>query len=137
MKRILISIFILLGLLTPAVALRQASAIDLFQPTGSTSACNNTAAAAKPDICKDDSAGAKENPIIGPNGILTVIIKILSLIVGVISVIIIVVSGMRMVLSGSDANTAAGARRGVVYSAVGLVIAAIAQGIVALVLSKL
>jgi hypothetical protein len=137
MKRLIVTLFIFFGLLVPVATLAQASAIDILSPTGTTGTCNNSAATTKPGVCKDDSAGSKTNPIIGPSGILTVIIKLLALLVGIISVIIIVVCGMRIILSGGDANTAATARRGLVYASVGIAIAGMAQGIVSLVLNKL
>ena len=68
---------------------------------------------------------------------MTAIINILSLVVGIVSVIIIVVEGFRMVLAGSDAGAAATARRGIVYAAVGLIVALIAQTLVNVVLNKL
>ncbi len=137
MKRLLYITLLVLGLTVPLLAAPPASAIDIFSPSGTTSACDNTNAASKPAICKDDAANSKTNPIIGPDGIITTITRLLALLVGIISVIIIIVSGLRLVLSGSDTNKATTARRGIVYSAVGLAIAAMAQALVTLVLTKL
>jgi hypothetical protein len=131
-KKILLTLTVLTALVVPVLAFQSAGAVDVL-----TGPCNNPTAASKPELCNDNQNGAKDNPIYGPNGILTVAVRILALVTGVVSVIIIVVEGFRMVLAGSDANTAAQARRGIVWACAGLVIALISQSIVALVLNKL
>lgn len=136
-KKMLITVSVMLGLFAPALSMQPAFAVDILHPIGSPGACNNAQAATQPDICKDNSAGAASNPIFGPNGILTIVINLLSLIVGIVSVIIIIVEGLRMILAGGDASAAAAARKGITYAVVGLVVALVSQALVATILNKL
>jgi hypothetical protein len=133
-KKLLLIFSIAAVFVIPVFALRPVGAVDVLEGP-----CSNANAQGKPELCGDNQSGASEanNPIFGPNGILTVAIRVLALITGVVSVIIIVVEGFRTVLAGSDANTAEQARRGIVWACAGLVIALMAQALVALVLSKL
>ncbi|MET0779277.1 MAG: hypothetical protein ABWY71_00425 [Candidatus Saccharimonadales bacterium] len=133
-KKVLIVFAILLMVLVPVLALQPASAVDILQGP-----CSDPNAQTKPEICKDNQTSATEanNPIFGSNGIITAAIRLLSLLIGIMAVIIIVVEGFRMVLAGGDANTAAQARTGIVWACVGLIVALLAQALVALVLNKL
>lgn len=70
------------------------------------------------------------------NSIIKVVVQILSLIVGVAAVIMIIIGGLRFVTSSGDAQKAASARNTIIYAGVGLVVAALAQVIVAFVLTK-
>jgi hypothetical protein len=132
MKRLVLGIAMFTALLIPTLTLQSALAVDpLAGP------CNDPNAVHRPEICNDNQTNTKTSPLVGPGGILTVVINILSLLVGIISVIIIIVEGMRLALASGDANTASTARRGVIYACVGVVVALISQGVVALVLNKL
>lgn len=131
-KKILLIVSVFVVLIAPVFALQSASAVDIL-----TGPCNDPNAQSKPEICKDNQTNSKDNPIFGPNGILTIVLRILSLIIGITSVLIIVVEGFRMVLAGDDAGTAATARRGIMWACVGLVITLVSQTLVAFVLNKL
>jgi hypothetical protein len=131
-KKIVLTVSVLAAMFMPVLALQPAGAVDVLQGP-----CNDPNAASKPEVCKDNQTNAKDNPIAGPNGILTIAVRILAIITGVASVVIIIVEGMRTVLAGGDANTAAQARRGILWACVGIVIALLSQSIVALVLNKL
>jgi hypothetical protein len=137
MKRLLIGLLILFGLAAPVALVSPVGAVDVLNPDGTEGPCSNSSATADPSICKDNESNATSNPIVGKDGILTSLVRVLSLIVGVASVIIIIVSGLRMVLASGDSGTESTARRSIVYALAGLIIALLAQGIVALVLSKL
>jgi len=63
-------------------------------------------------------------------------INILSLIIGIASVIVIVVAGFRFIVSGGDSTQVQGARNSILYAVIGLVIAVMAQVIVAFVLTE-
>lgn len=129
MKR-LFFLGIFLASILPVFALSQPTfAIDVLG-----NVCNGTSA---PSVCKDDTAGSKTNPIFGPGSILSEVIGILSLIVGIAAVIGIIVSGLMMITANGDAGSISNARRSILYCLVGLVIAAIAQILVAFVLNKL
>lgn len=88
-------------------------------------------------VCKDAKNGQKGNPLYGPDGIITIIVKLLSIVVGVGAVIGIIVAGIRFITSGSNPQDANNARELVIYSVVGLLVAAFAQIIIRAVLYKI
>ena len=106
-------------------------AVDVINPV-----CKDTPEAA---VCKDNQANtaSSNSPIVGPNGIVTDVVQILVIVIGIVSVIAIMVAGIRLATSAGDADTAAKARKGIIYAVVGLLIALFAQAIVSFVLSKL
>lgn len=63
-------------------------------------------------------------------------LKFFAAVVGIIAVIMIMVGGLRYMMSGGDAGKAASAQNTVIYAAVGLVIALLAQVIAQFVLVK-
>ena len=86
--------------------------------------------AADSSICKDQVTSAddpSQNPLIGPNGILTRAVAILSMLVGIISVFVIIIGGFRYVTSAGDPNTTASAQKQIIYAVAGIAIAASAQ----------
>ncbi len=104
------------------------------------------------DVCKTNpnatvciDSNTKNNPqdingsnsIFGKDGILLKITNIVSIFVGVASVIMIVVGGLKYVLSSGDPNNTTSARNTVIYAIVGLVVAVMAQVIIAFVINKL
>ena len=117
---------LLLTLLLPAAT----SAVNLF--TGSTQPCSG--AASSSTVCQDVQNAGTTNPII--NG-LSIAINIVSILIGIAAVIVIIISGMRLGLSGGDPNAVKTARNGIIYSLVGVAIAAAAQIIVIFVLNKI
>jgi type IV secretion system pilin len=119
----------ILGILTmPLLAVSSVQAVDVVGGPCSSGAASSS-------VCQDDTTNGG-NPIFGPSGILTVVVKILSLIVGVFAVIFIIIESIRIVLSSGDAQSVAKARNGIIYALVGVGIAAVAQAIVAFVLNK-
>lgn len=84
-------------------------------------------------VCKDATSTTTGDPIIGVIGS---VIEVLSIIIGIAAVIGIIVSGLRMTLANGDSNGIASARSSLVYSLVGLAIAALAQVIVRIVLGS-
>jgi hypothetical protein len=133
MKRILLLLGVLLSLLMPLVAVPNAHAVDVVDPV-----CKNKNINPKVvTVCQDNQSGSATNPIFGPSGVLTSAIRILSIIVGIGAVVAIIISGLRMALAGGDTNNVATARRSLIYALGGLVLALVAQLIVAFVLNKL
>lgn len=137
MKRLIITLLAIVTLAAPiAVTNGTAMAVDVFSNCGQNSA-NGT-----PDVCTDTSnqqgnTDASGNPT-NSNPIINIIkqaITILSFIIGIGAVIGIVVSGIRMMTAGGSSEGIASARTALIYSLVGLAVAAIAQAIVAFVLS--
>jgi hypothetical protein len=96
--------------------------------------CDNTTNADKTVVCQEKKAAPTGNPIIG---IIRTAIQIFTVVLGVAAVIVIILSGLRYITAGGDANAVESARRALTYALVGLIVAAVAQAIVSLVLSKL
>lgn len=131
MRLLLTALTSLLVIVTASLAItNHASAIDLFNNCGSNSADG------KPVVCTDALSGqtnTKTNPILGA---FRSVIDILSIIIGAASVIVIIISGLRMSLANGDSNTFASARSSLLYSVVGLAVAALAQVIVRIALGS-
>lgn len=126
MKRLMLAFVTLaIGVCTPVAVLGVASAASPVQVFPSGCGAN---------ICKE-SAG-KTNPIFGPSGVMTEVIHLLAIFVAVVSTITVIVAGIMMSTAAGDAAKVANARRALLYAAMGLLIAAVAQGIVAFVLNN-
>jgi hypothetical protein len=134
-KLILIS-SLLLSLSAPIALLSTAQAIDVLNPNSSPGACNNPDATNIPKVCSDN-APSGPNPIFGPTGIMTTVIKIISYIIGIAAVIVIIIGAFRMIVSGGDSNSINSARSSILYALVGLVVAVLAQVIVTFVLDRI
>lgn len=131
MKRLLVICAMLTTLLAPAaLAVQPAGAVDIFHNCGSGSAGGT------PSVCPNAQAGqsSKTNPIID---VLKVAIEVISFIVGAAAIITLVVSGIRFMVGGGDSSAVAGARTGVIYALVGIVVVALAQLIVVFVLDRI
>lgn len=128
-KKLLIAFGIILPTLLVALP-NSASAVDVI---GVCDRENSTVS--NSTVCKEKNPS--ENPIVGPNGVLTKAIQILAIVVGIAAVFSIVISGFKIITSGGDAGKVAGARSGVVFSLIGIVVAASAQVIVSFVLSRI
>lgn len=87
-------------------------------------------------VCKSKNIG-NDNPLFGPQGVLTSAIKLVSFIVGVVAVIMIIVGGFKLVTSGSNPQDVTKARETIIYALVGLIIAAMAQLIVQFFLKRI
>jgi hypothetical protein len=68
---------------------------------------------------------------------LTTVLSIVFGVIAAVAVLIIVIQGIRFVLSAGDSQKAADARKGVIYAAVGLVVALSAEVVVRVVIGKL
>lgn len=131
MKRLALIIFSLTALSAPlALTSGTAMAVNVF------SNCGQSSANGSPDVCNDASSqksSNKQNPIIN---IIKQAINVISFIIGIGAVIGIVVSGIRIMVAGGDSQAVATARTALIYSLVGLAVAAVAQAIVAFVLGN-
>lgn len=134
MKKLLQSLLFVLGATPLLVVASPVYAVNL-----NAQVCSEAAAKGQgtPTICGDNESGSNTNPIVGPDGVMTRVLRIFAAVLGIAAVIVIIIAGMRFVLSGGDGNSVAGARRAVMYAIVGIVVAASAQGIVSLVLTRL
>ena len=124
---ILAAITVSFIVLLPTMAL----AVDIVTPVCTNNGISDSA------VCKDAKDGQTKNPLFGPDGVLTKVISVLSIVTAIIAVIIIIIAGIRFVLSGGDPQKVASARNTIIYAAVGLAVAALAQALVQLILDKL
>lgn len=107
------------------VPLTPVAAVDVFD------ACNTPAV--DTTICK----AAKNDRLFGPGNLWNRILNTFTFIIGAVAVLMMVIGGLRYVLSSGDATATAGAKNTILYSAVGLVIAAMANAIVNFVLTNI
>lgn len=73
----------------------------------------------------------------GDTGTVETIISVVLGFIGAIALLVITVSGFRYVTSAGDPERASKAKNGIIYALVGLVVAIIAQAIVAFVVSEI
>jgi hypothetical protein len=92
-------------------------------------------AAAQSAVCEDRNK--TKDPLTGNDGLLVKIANIIAIIAGVAAVIIIVLAGLRFITSGGSSEDVAGARRTIIYAAIGLVVIVIGRTLIVFVLSKL
>lgn len=89
-------------------------------------------------VCADKDQTS--NPLLpqpGDKGLIMKIVDIIALIAGAAAVIIIIISGLRFIQAGGNAEDIAGARRGIIYAIVGIVVIVLARELIFLVLSRL
>jgi len=101
--------------------------------------CNNSNATSQPSFCGEVNKSKSEtyNILVGSDGIITKVVQAIAYLSGIIAVIVIIMAAIRFITTGSNPESAAGARRMVIYALIGLVIAVSAQVIVTFVLSRL
>jgi hypothetical protein len=121
----LLSAFVMVLVPLVSVGLVHASAVTVF-PSNCTA-----------DICKDNAADAKKNPLFGPSGVLTEVIHILAIFVGVVATISVLIAGFMAITAAGDSTKVANARRALLYALIGLFVAAVAQTIVIFVLDRI
>lgn len=125
-------------IVSPLVLSSTVYAVDIVPQgtAGNEGPCDNPRATERPSFCSDVD-NSSENPLYGPNGIITKGVQLFVILVGFTAVIVIIISGYKFMTAQGDANSIAAARRGVIYAVIGLGIAALAQTIVSFVLRKL
>jgi hypothetical protein len=69
-------------------------------------------------------------------GIITNVVNVLSIAVGIIAVVMIIVAGAKYITSSGDANAIASAKTTLIWAVAGLIVVALAQGIVQFVINK-
>lgn len=120
-----------LVLLTLSVPLVPATALA-FDPFGQI--CNGSGASSS--LCQG-RGNDSQDPLTGTKGLIRGIANILALVTGLGAVIFIIVGGLRYITANGDANKAKSARDTIVAAVIGLVIIALADTIIALVLSRI
>lgn len=129
---LLLTLAALLCFATPAMVGAQSASFDPFKKVCDGSTTDSS-------VCKDneDAKANPFNPISGKDGILFTAVRILSSLVGVISVIMILFGSIKYITAGGEANSVASAKRTIVYALVGVLVAALAQGLVIFIVNSL
>lgn len=122
-KRILLMAVVILGVAIPAPAF----AADPFDKVDCTSAPDTT-------VCQ--TKGQTEDPLTGPNGIITVATNIIASIAGIVAVIFLVLGGLKYVTSNGAPDQISRAKESIIYALVGLVLIVLARAIIGFVLTK-
>lgn len=125
MKRVFISIAILIGLAIGAVMLSPAPNV---LASSTTDVCEGVNAAAGGSDCGDGGGDL--------NNIITVFLNLFSLVIGIAAVVMIMVSGFKYITSSGDSGSINSAKTTLIYAIIGLIIVALAQFLVQFVLDK-
>lgn len=129
MKQLIAVILLIITLSTASfVITTPAYAVDVFP------VCTPGSAASGTTVCNDATKTTTGNPIVG---IISSVIQVLSILIGIAAVIGIIISGLRMTLANGDSNSIASARSALVYSLIGVAVAALAEVIVKFVLGSI
>ncbi len=140
MRRVVLLGLIIFSFLMPTAFFGSAHAVDVLNPV-----CQNADPNNLPTVCQDNKSNAcpdptvvcNDNPVFGPNGVLTKVINLLSLVTGIIAVFVIVIGGIKFITSSGDPAGVTSARNTILYAIIALVITMIAQVLVRFILSKL
>lgn len=111
------------------------------QPNINKDVCKNVpASGSTPSFCKDQVKNTKNienNPIYGPNGIVSKVVNILSMVVAVAAVLFIILAAFRYVTSGNNAEEVNKAREYIIYALIALLLVAVAQLLVRYILKEI
>lgn len=133
LKQLLIGGVLAISLFGAGLVLTQpAAAVDVLDPICQEADPNNL-----PPACKDSAGLGDKDPLFGPDGVLTKVVRILSIVIGATALIVIIISGIKFINSFGDPAKVSSARQTIVYASIGLAVAVVAQIVVAFVLSKL
>jgi hypothetical protein len=131
MRRILLSIAVILALLVPITLMTQTShagGVDINKGNGRIiSPC--TTGGSGSAYCQDTNTNNATNMIYGKDGAIVTTSYIIAGIAGVAAVIMIVIGGIRFMVSGGDPSSVANARNSIIFALVGLVVIAAAESI--------
>ncbi|MDB5169978.1 MAG: hypothetical protein JWN82_374 [Candidatus Saccharibacteria bacterium] len=119
---LLVGVFMLLASPHASAAWNPFSGVDCTTGNGSA-------------VCEDKGTGA--DPISGPHGLIIKVVNIVAFIGGLAAVIIIVLAGLRFITSGGSSEDVAGARRALIYAAVGLAVLALARTLVVFIINRI
>jgi hypothetical protein len=91
--------------------------------------------AADSPVCQDIQS--TDNPLFGPDGVLTSAAGIFGIVTGVIAVFMMLIGGLRYINSGGDPQKTSTAKKTIIYASVGVAVAAIGGVLVRFILSQL
>ncbi len=124
MRRLILSVLVLILLLVPSLAYAEVNIID-------PDFCNNNETK-NSSVCQS----TKKDPLTGSNGTLLTIANILAWLGGVIAVVMIIYAGFVYVTSSGDDGKIKSAKNIILYSIVGLVVIVVSRIIVAFVIDR-
>ncbi len=127
LKLAALSLMMAIGLLVPALASAPVSA--QVSEDSKQAACDGLGLGADEGGC-NGTAGTSVSSLLAD------VINILSWIVGIVAVIMIIIGGFKYVLSNGDSAGINSAKNTIIYSLIGLVVAALAQIMVQFVLDR-
>lgn len=121
----------ILTLLIASANIVPAYAEEVFQQ-----AC--TGANASSTLCTEAGKGhtLQDNGLFGTNGILNRAANFLLVIVGIVGVFMVIIGGVQYALSGGDPQKINKAKDMIIYAIVGLIVAAVAKGVIAFVINR-
>ncbi len=134
MKKILLAL-----LLIPAISIFMqtgASAVDLFKKNCEGSGSGSTVCQDQKAVESADKTNSADNPIYGPEGVITKVVNILTAAVAIGAVVSITYAGIKLIFSGSNPQEANSARERIIYACVALIIVVLAQTIVKFIINK-
>lgn len=130
-KKILLSITVFVSLTMPFGLL--SSATYAADPLGG--ACDKLTQDEREQSTTCNSSVDGDDPLTGSDGLIIKIARGVALVAGSIAVIVIIIAGITMVTSSGDSQSFKTARDAVIYASVGLLVIAVAGGLVTLVLN--
>ncbi len=77
------------------------------------------------------------NPLVGKGGVLTNVANILATVGGIMVVIMIIIGGFKYITSNGDSSQAASAKNTIIYGLIGVVVIALARGIVSFIVTRI
>jgi hypothetical protein len=130
MKRLLISLILVISAVAPATFLAPAPAYA--SAFGSSDAKKQACSG----ISGKESAGECEAPGRSLSDIVASVLNFLSAIIGIVAVVMVMVGGFKYITASGDSSKASGARSTIIYALIGLLIVAFAQFITQFVLDR-
>jgi hypothetical protein len=118
--------------LTVASLLLAVVAVGTYHPPVAAALFNNSRNTACQALNGSCSSGATTG-----TGVIAHVIGILSFIVGVAAVIMVIIGALRYITSNGDSNQISSAKSTIIYALIGLVVAVLAQAIVAFVFKRI
>lgn len=113
--------------------IKAAYAVDVLKP-----ACDTDRSST---LCEENKSSggqtSSSNKLYGKDSLLAKATSLISVLIGIAAVIMIIVGGFKYVLSNGNSEAINSAKNTIIYAVIGLVIALVAQGLIALVISKL
>lgn len=123
---------VIIGLVTACLVALPVQAVLVTAPVQAVDVFNACSGAADSAVCK-----AQGDKLFGSGGLWNRILNVVTFIIGAVAVLMIIIGAMRYTLSGGDQSAVSSAKNTIIYAAVGLILAALANAIVNFVLTNI